>query len=80
MDKKFLSIQDICNINSKINQHITEIEKLKISYKQKIDEYNNKINYLKNILREQCNHNKVIYHDNTNEHPHYYCSICDTSF
>ena len=79
MDKKFLSLEDINNINYKIDQHIDEIEKLKRLYKQKIDENNNNINHLKNILKERCNHNKVIDRDNIDEHTHYYCSICHIS-
>lgn len=79
MDKQFFSIEDINNINYKISQNTDEIEKLKKIYKQKIDEYNNNINYLKNILREKCKHKKEIDHDNIDEHTHYYCSICHIS-
>lgn len=79
MDNKFLSIEDINNINSKIDQHYDNIEKLKKKHKHQIDECNNSINYLKNILKNRCNHNKVIDYDNIDEHTHYHCSICYTT-
>ena len=71
MNKKFLSIEDINNINYKINENINDIEKLKKSYVQKMNEYNNNINYLKNILNEKCNHKIEI-----NNYEQHYCSIC----
>lgn len=72
----YLSIEEIRNIQYKINQKIEEIELLKRMHKEKMDKCNNNINYLKKILYKNCKHNKVIDYDNIDEHTHYCCSIC----
>jgi len=69
----FLSIKEINNIKNEIeltNSKIYKIEQEIKTLEQNITNYHN-------ILKNGCNHNKVINHMMTDEKTQYYCTVCD---
>jgi len=79
MAEKFLSRENIKDIQYKIIKLNEEVELMKRKYKEKMEETGNNIKYLKKLLYEKCDHIKVIDHDNIDEHTHYHCSLCFSS-
>ena len=79
MTDKFLSKENIKDIQYKINKLTEEVELLKRKHKEKMVETDNNIQYLKKLLYENCKHIKVVDSDNIDEHTHYYCSVCFSS-
>lgn len=75
-DGKFLTKENIKDIQYKIIKLNEEAEFMKRKHKEKMVETGNNIEYLKKVLYEKCNHIKVIDYDNVDEHTHYYCSVC----
>ena len=61
-------IEELRNINYIINDHLSYISTL-----------NNKIQYIKNILQNNCKHIPTIDHNSTSERTEYYCSRCLSS-
>lgn len=79
MSSKFLSNEQIKDLQYKISKQTEEIELIKRKYNENMKECVNNIQYLKKLLYENCNHIKVIDYDHNDEHTHYYCSVCFSS-
>jgi hypothetical protein len=69
----FLSIKEINNIKNEIESINSKIYKMQ----QEIKNLDQHLNNYYNILKNGCDHNKVINHTMTDERTQYYCNICD---
>jgi hypothetical protein len=68
-----LTIKEINNIKNEIELTNSKIYKMQ----QEIKNLNKHLNNYYNILKNGCDHNKVINHTMTDERTQYYCTICD---